>query len=102
MEPDHLLPVAFLRPADYELLLGLGAFAMDAVQHGLWEHGKGSLFDIATEKFIADTIVVTFLRWPGTPLVLEIRDLGFHQSRIGRIIASHLGRPQMRLGSVIG
>jgi len=100
MEPDHTLAVDFLRQADYQLLSSLGRFAGEVVRRGLWAHSRGSLFNIATEKFIADTIVVTFLRWPGTPLVLEIRESGFHQTKLGLLLAGQGGRPQKRFGSV--
>jgi hypothetical protein len=100
MEPDHTLAVDFLRPVDFQLLSSLPLFAEEVVRRGLWAHSRGSLFNIATEKFIADTIVVTFLRWPGTPLVLEIRESGFHQTRLGQLLAGQGRRPQERFGSV--
>jgi hypothetical protein len=90
MEPDDTLPLLFSRPADLELLQGLGPFVVDVVRTRLWEYSasSGALFHVATVKVVSDTIVVTFVTWPGTPIVLEVRESGFHHTALARLLAS--------------
>lgn len=88
MESEDL-PLLFIRMSDLELLCGLSPFVVDVVRIGLWEYSEktNSLFHIATKAFVDNTVVVTFVSWPGTPIVLEVRDAGFHQTTLARILS---------------